>query len=305
MTPQKTKVGIAGLGRMGSALAARLIDRGYAVAAWNRGMGPREVLMRHGAVVVDRPGDLWSRADVVLSFLADDAAVESVCLGEDGLLVPGGRVGRVLIEMSTISPGASTRLDIAAATAEVAYLRAPVTGNPQVLSAGRLGLIISGPRTLFERCQGLLRNVGPNLFYVGDREQARVLKLAINAMIAGTTQLLAEALVLCEANGMSRADVLEVMCGSAAGSPFVQYKSPALIARDYTPTFSTRLLAKDLALAKDTARQVDVTMPVAEVVLQAALDACEEGFGELDMISLLPHLQRATGRSPDVSPSGD
>lgn len=305
MAEKETTIAVAGLGRMGSALASRLIDHGYELAAWNRSAAPLEAFQHRGAVIVEHPADLWTLADVVFTFVADDAAIENVCLGEHGLLAPGGRAGRTLIEMSTISIESSVRLAGGAAVAGVDYLRVPVTGNPAVLSAGRLGLIISGRRDVFERWEGLLGDVGPSHFYVGDAEQARVLKLAINAMVAGTTQLLAEALVLSETHGMERASVLEVICGSAVGSPFVQYKSAALIACDYTPTFSTRLLAKDLTLATEAAAHAGVRLPVAELVLRSTLDACEEGFGELDMLALVPHLQRATGRQPDVSPIED
>jgi 3-hydroxyisobutyrate dehydrogenase-like beta-hydroxyacid dehydrogenase len=139
----------------------------------------------------------------------------------------------------------------------------------------------------------MLSDIGPKLFYVGDGEQARIVKLAINLMIAGTTQLMAEALVIGEKHGIDRATMLEVIGGSAIGSPFVKYKTDALIADDYSSTFTVTLMAKDLSLVRAAADEVDVPVALLER-LQPLIDECiASGMGDLDFTALLPRLRRA------------
>jgi 3-hydroxyisobutyrate dehydrogenase-like beta-hydroxyacid dehydrogenase len=292
-------VAVAGLGRMGRALAARLLDQGYEVTVWNRSPGPAEEIQGRGArAAVDLPS-VWAPNRPVITFLADDDAVGAVCLGEGGLLASAPD-GGVLIEMSTISAPCSARIADAAAAAGVGYLRAPVSGNPGVITAGRLGIMVSGDRSLFDAARELLLAIGPQVHYVGDREQARIMKLALNAMIAGTTQLLAEAITLGEASGLDRADMLEVLAGSAIASPFIAYKTAPLVRRDYTATFSTALLAKDLGLALDAAAAANVPLPVTENVRSLTDAACAEALGDLDFTALLPHLQHLAGQPADV-----
>jgi 3-hydroxyisobutyrate dehydrogenase-like beta-hydroxyacid dehydrogenase len=144
----------------------------------------------------------------------------------------------------------------------------------------------------------MLRDIGPNLFYVGDGEQSRVVKLALNLVIGGTAELLAEALVLSERHGIARRDMLEVMGGSAIGSPFVKYKTEPLIADDYTTTFSARLLAKDLGLALDRAEASGVPLPLTEATLDLVRDCIAQGMGDDDLTVLLPRLRREAGLEP-------
>lgn len=294
-------VAIAGLGRMGRALAARLAGQGHALTVWNRSPGAaEEVAAEHGATVAADLAGLWAPGRAVITFLADDAAVEEVC----GTLVAGAPDRAMLVEMSTISAAASARVAEGAEAAGVRYLRAPVSGNPSVIAAGNLGIMVSGARADFDAAHDLLLAIGPKVFYLGGGEQARVMKLALNAMLGGTTQLLAETITLGEASGLDRADMLDVINGSAMASPFVGYKTQALVDRDYTATFSTDLLAKDIGLALDAAAAVDVPMPVAAEVLAATRDASARDLGDLDFLALLPRLQRLAGREPDVPVSG-
>ena len=177
----------------------------------------------------------------------------------------------------------------------MAFLRAPVSGNAGVVAAGNLGIIVSGPRAVFDELAPTLRDIGPNLFYVGDGEQSRVVKLALNLVIGGTAELIAEALVLSERHGIGRREMLEVMGGSAIGSPFVKYKTEPLIADDYTTTFSARLLAKDLGLALDRAAESGVPLPLTTKTLALVQECIEQGLGDDDLTVLLPRLRREAG----------
>jgi 3-hydroxyisobutyrate dehydrogenase-like beta-hydroxyacid dehydrogenase len=189
----------------------------------------------------------------------------------------------------------SERVAERAREAGAAFLRSPVTGNPSVVAAGNLGLIVSGPRVAYDAVGNVLRDVGPNHFYVGAGEQARVVKLAINLMLAGTSELIAEALVMAERNGIERAAMLDVMGGSVMGSPFIKYKTTALIADDYTSTFTAEGMYKDVQLALENANAVGVPLPIGALVQQLLQGCIAQGMGDIDFMALLPRLRREAG----------
>jgi 3-hydroxyisobutyrate dehydrogenase-like beta-hydroxyacid dehydrogenase len=227
--------------------------------------------------------------------IADDEVLRTVMLGDDGLLREGPR-GRAVIDMSTVSVEASRAIAEEAKAAGVAYLRAPVSGNPTVVEAGNLTIIVSGDHGAFELLEPALRDIGPNVFYLGAGEEARVMKLALNLMVAGTAELMAEALVLGEASGLSRATMLEVMGTSAVGSPFVKYKTAPLVANDYSATFTSTMMHKDLSLALEAGQAVAVPLPVTDLVRRLLEECMSAGMGDLDLMALLPRLERESGR---------
>jgi 3-hydroxyisobutyrate dehydrogenase-like beta-hydroxyacid dehydrogenase len=284
---------------MGATLARRLLSEGLAVTVWNRNPAATAPLVSDGAEAVAELSEIWKTTGTAMTFLANDEAVLQVYLSPDGL-VETAPPGALLIEMSTISPVASSRVATAAAGRGLRYLRCPVSGNPGVLASGNITFIVSGDRAAVEAARPLLAHVGPNLYYVGRDEQARVMKLAVNSLLAATAEMLAEVITLCEASGIERSVVLEVVSGSAIGSPFVKYKTQALLERQYDATFTTAMLVKDLQLAQSVAAAESVPMPVTDLVTELAVASCEEGLGDLDFLALLPHLQARAGRPADV-----
>jgi 3-hydroxyisobutyrate dehydrogenase-like beta-hydroxyacid dehydrogenase len=295
-------IAVLGMGKMGQALAGRLLDQGWGVVIWNRSPRDFSDLESRGAFLLNSLDDLWDRASIVITFLANDDALASVCF-EDGGVLQSGASDRVLIDMSTVSPRISSAISARAEAVGVDYLRSPVSGNPTVLSAGNITLIVSGPRDTFERVEELMNSIGPTVLYVGDAEHSRTLKLAINAGLAVTAQIMAELIVFGENNGIDRSILLHTLGESVMGSPFVRYKTPGLIAHDYSATFTTNLLIKDLELALDVAHGADLSLPVIELVNSLTHLASTNGYGEIDFASLLPSLQLALGRSPDIEPS--
>jgi 3-hydroxyisobutyrate dehydrogenase-like beta-hydroxyacid dehydrogenase len=285
-------VGLIGLGNMGTAIAERLLDAGYELAVHNRTPGKADALAARGATVARTVGDLVERVDVVLTSLADDDALEAVA----SEVVDAARPGVVLVDMSTVSPAASARVATRAETASVAYLRAPVSGNPTVVRAGNLSFIVSGPPETLERVEPVIRAIGPTVHHVGDGDRARIVKLAINLMIAGIVQLMSEALVLGEASGVSRAALLEVMGTSAVGAPLVKYKTEPLLRDDYSATFTTELMEKDIDLALDAAEKAGVELPVTTELKRLLRAAIEAGYGNDDFMALFPFLQSASDR---------
>lgn len=290
------RIAVLGLGRMGVPIAERLEQAGHELSVWNRSPSAAQPFSERGIRVLDHAADAWQHADICITMLADGPALESVALAPDGLLSGAG--GGVLIDMSTISKATSATVAERCATQNVAFLRAPVSGNPSVVVAGNLGIIVSGPREQFDRLTPMLKDIGPNVFYVGAGEEARIVKLALNLMIGGTAQLMAEALVLAEQHGIDRADVLEVMGGSAIGSPFVKYKTAALIADDYRSTFTAELMYKDLGLILGAAEDARVPLPLTALTGQLVQSCIANGMGDWDLTALLPRLRRDAGIEP-------
>ena len=280
-------VGLIGLGNMGSAFAERLLDAGYDLVVYNRSREKTEPLAARGATVAVDVADLAAAVDIVLTSLSDDDAFGSVA----ATVAASARPGTVLVDMSTVSPDASARVAALAERASILYLRAPVSGNPGVVRAGNLALIVSGAPAAFERAEPVLRAIGPNIRVVGDAEEARVVKLAINLVIAGLAQLMSEALVLGEASGVSRAALLESIGNSAAGAPFVKYKTEPLLRDDYSATFTTNLMEKDIDLVLDAAEAGGVRLPLAGEIKGLLRSAIEAGYGDDDFMALFLHLR--------------
>jgi 3-hydroxyisobutyrate dehydrogenase-like beta-hydroxyacid dehydrogenase len=280
-------VGLIGLGNMGTAVAERLLGSGCALVVHNRSREKAEPLRARGAQVAESVGDLATAVDVVLTSLADDEAFESVAADVAG----AARPGTVLVDLSTVSPAASARVAQRANEASLLYLRAPVSGNPSVVRAGNLTFIASGPREALERAEPVLLTIGRAVHDVGEEEQARVVKLAINLVVAGLAELMAEALVLGEGSGVSRAALLETMGDSAVGAPFVQYKTEPLLRDDYSATFTTRLMEKDVDLVLEAAESAGVRLPLAAEIKTLIRSAIEAGYGDDDFMALFPHLR--------------
>ncbi|QOV44754.1 NAD(P)-dependent oxidoreductase [Streptomyces chromofuscus] len=290
-------VSVLGLGQMGSAIAERLVDAGHEVGVWNRSKGRADDLVARGAYELDSPAEAWERSDVCITMLADSRALADVALAADGGMVHAASAkGKTLIDMSTVSVEVSRAVSAAAAAAGVRYLCAPVSGNPGVVRAGNLTVIASGEESVFSSVESLLRDIGPHVFLAGEGDTARVIKLALNLMVAGTAELLAECVALAEAHDVRREKLLEIVGASAVASPLVKYKIGPLLADDYTSTFSSRLMRKDLDLALEAAAAGGVPLPVTGVV-QQLLQACmSTGLGELDFMALLVRLQREAGQ---------
>jgi 3-hydroxyisobutyrate dehydrogenase-like beta-hydroxyacid dehydrogenase len=287
-------VGLVGLGNMGTAFGERLLEAGYPLVVYNRTAAKTEPLAARGATVADTLGELAAGVGVVITSLANDEALEAVA----SEVVTAARPGTVLVDMSTVSPAVSARVASLADAASVDYLRAPVSGNPSVVRAGNLSFIVSGPRETLERVEPILLAIGPTIRRVGDAEQARIVKLAINLMIGGLAQLMSEALVLGEAAGVSRAALLEVMGSSAAGAPFVKYKTEPLLRDDFSATFTTSLMKKDIDLVLDAADENGVDLPMARELKELVRAAVDAGYGDDDFMALFLALRNAS-RSRD------
>ena len=285
-------VGLIGLGHMGAAFGERLLAAGYPLVVFNRSPEKAEPLAAVGAEVAGSAEALAGRSDVVLTSLADDDALATVATS----VAKSARPGTVLVDLSTVSPGVSAEVAAMMGDAGIAYLRTPVSGNPAVVRAGNLSFIVSGPKDALARAEPVLLAIGPTIQYVGEGEEARVVKLAVNLVIGGLAQLMAEALVLAEASGVSRRELLEVMGNSAAGAPFVKYKTEPLLNDDYSATFTTALMEKDIDLILDAADEAAVALPVARELKALLRTAIEAGYGDDDFMALYLNLRDTVRR---------
>lgn len=285
MAPQAERIGWIGTGRMGFALVDRLLGMGCDVAVWNRTRAKAEPLAERGAVIVDRPTDLADR-DIVVTMVSSSDVFEHVTLGEDGVLA-NGRGPRVLVDASTVSAESSERVRREAAKVGTVLLAAPVSGNPKVVQAGKLTVVVSGDEEAFALARPLLERFGRRVTYVGDGERARLVKICHNLLLGVVTQSLAEITVLAERAGVARADLFDFINASVMGSVFTRYKTPAFVNLDFTPTFTGHLLRKDFELGLEAAGEFDVPLPVAALTHQIIVHLIGTGRGDLDFATLL------------------
>jgi 3-hydroxyisobutyrate dehydrogenase-like beta-hydroxyacid dehydrogenase len=290
----RPRIGWIGAGRMGAALAKRLLRAGYDVAVYNRTRAKAEALVEFGATVVDRPVDLAGR-DIVFSMVAASVDLEEVTSGKDGLLTNPDAAPKVLIDSSTVSAESSAAVRVIALKRGTEFLAAPVSGNPKVVKAGRVTLAVSGPRPVFEQVEPVLNALGKGVTYVGEDEVARLVKICHNVFLGVVIQSLAEITVLAEKGGVSRADFLEFLNQSVMGSAFSQYKTPALVHLDFTPTFTMPLLRKDFDLGLEAARTMEAPMPLASAAAQIVASAVGAGLVEQDFAVLVQEQARRAG----------
>ncbi|MBE3580518.1 MAG: NAD(P)-dependent oxidoreductase [Thermoanaerobacteraceae bacterium] len=282
----KPRVGWIGLGNMGKPMSSRLLEAGYPLTVYNRTAEKAKELVSKGAKLASSPKEVAEASEFVFITIADSKALIDVCLGKDGV-VEGLKPGSIVIDHSTVSPEASLQVNEAVEAKGCKLLRAPVTGSTVLAAAGTLGILCSGDREAYEKTLELFKILGKNQFYLGGGEESRYMKLALNIMVGTTCQMLAEALVFGERAGLNWGQMLEVIAGSAVGSPLVNYKAKPLANRDYTPAFTTRLMEKDFDLALEIARSMDVSLPITALTRQFLAAARATGKGELDFSSLV------------------
>lgn len=285
MSNQNLTIGWIGVGRMGFQLATRLLDAGYDVAVYNRTRSKAEPLAAKGATIVDSPAELAGR-DLVFSMVSAPKDLEQVMLGEGGLLTAES-APRIIADSSTVSVEASEKIRAVATERGTAFLATPVSGNPAVIAAGKLTVAVSGPRETYDEVAPVLAHFGRGVTYVGEGEVARIVKIAHNVFLGVVIQSMAEITVLAEKAGVTREAFLSFLNDSVMGSVFTQYKTPALVNLDFTPTFTNVLLQKDFDLGLAAAKELGVVMPVASVTRNLVAQEVGNGNVEQDFASLI------------------
>lgn len=288
------RVGWIGTGRMGAALAERLLASNVDLWVYNRTRAKAEPLAEIGAKVVDSPAALAER-DIVFTMVSGPDDVLEVTLGDDGVLSQPDSRPAMIIDSTTIDGVTSQRLTESAGELGTAVLAAPVSGNPKVVNSGRLTVVVSGPKEAYETALPYLELFGRKVTYVGESDEARLVKICHNLMLGVVTQSMAEITLLAEAAGVARSDFLEFLNDSVMGSVFTRYKTPAFVNLDYKPTFTWHLLRKDFELGLETGRRLDVPLPTAALVHQIVIDGIGRGFGDQDFAAMLSRHAQGTG----------
>jgi len=278
---------------MGSAMAARLIATGAAVAVWNRTASKTVPLVELGATQADTVNDL-GRCDIVFTSVTSSPDLLAVTLGPEGLFnaFNAQSAPRIVVDTSTVSAEAAAEVR-AEAGRGIEFLSAPISGNGNVVAQGRASIIASGPRSVFDTVLPYLQAIAPSVIYAGAGDEARLVKLAHNLMVGMITEALAEVTVLAEKGGVAPSAFLDFIDGSVLGSVFIGYKGQAIRNHDYEPTFTTELLRKDFDLGLGAARSLEVPMPVAATTYQAIQTAIGYGYGKSDFATLYEVAARA------------
>jgi len=264
------------------------------VRVWNRTHAKAAALAGESVSAIADLAEAVSGAQAVISIVSDATAVTDTLDGISGLLDPG----TVVVEASTIDP--ATMVEVAS-DLEDRVVSCAVSGTPGVVTAGNAAVLVSGSEEAKLAAHPYLSLFAARVVDVGQRvEDAKLIKIGINAVLAGTMELLAESAVLLEAGGVDRETFASALGGSVLASTYSGYKLAALVAHDYVPTFATRDLRKDVSLALSQGQSTGVQLPFAERLLPLLDEAIDNGWGELDFLSLVPRLQTVSGQPSDV-----
>jgi 3-hydroxyisobutyrate dehydrogenase-like beta-hydroxyacid dehydrogenase len=280
-----TAVGVVGLGTMGSRFAGRLLEAGYDVHGTNREPARAAALVARGVKWHDTPRELAAAVEVVISMVTDDAALTAITRGPDGIIA-GLAPGRVYLDMSSVSPHASTQTAELVRAAGAQMLDAPVSGSVPQAQAGTLAIMVGGDEATFQRVEALLRVLGANITRVGDNGAGVTLKLAINISLAVQTLAFSEGLRLAERSGIDPRLAAQVMVNSPIGSPMLAARVPLLLDLPEAAWFPIRLMRKDIRLALQEARRLGVphlSAAAADNVLTAGTDL---GYAERDIAGI-------------------
>ncbi len=298
------RVAFLGLGRMGSVMASRLLEAGTPLSVWNRTPARCDPLVAAGADRLERLTDAAAR-DVVFSMVLDDGALAALHDPRTGILSgpEDTRSLRLWVDGSTVSPQAATAAADAAAEVGVAYVSAPVSGNPGVVESGNAIFVLSGDADGLDLAEQLCLRMGRAVHRVGSRAEANIVKLCTNALLGVTMQSLAEIAVLADRGGVSRASLMGFVNDSAIGSAFSRYKTQPLVELDFPVAFTPEGQRKDIRLALDLARGAEVPMPVLTATEVAYSRLVSSGLGDgKDFASLILGVARDAGVSLSPEP---
>ena len=288
------KVALVGAGRMGSAMGIRVAGAGHELVVFSRTRSRSEdVARRTAAQVADTARDAAASAEICLVSLADDVAVTSTYLEDDGLIA-GVQSGAVVCDMSTIAPATVRGLAPLVAQQGATLIDTPVSGSVSVVESGTLTVMAGGDQAALDRARPVLDTFAKSIFYLGDIGAGATMKLVVNSLVHSLNVAVSEALVLAEQAGLDRQVVYDVFEASAAGAPYVKYKRAAFLQPGEVPVaFSLDLVAKDQELIHDLAQQTGARMDQAEASRQLVAEALRAGMGERDISEVAVFLRRS------------
>lgn len=287
-------LGFIGLGVMGGRVVKRLLDAGHQVIGFNRTRAKAGPLLEAGMVWGESPRAVADAADIVLSMVTNTAALRSIAEGPDGLLA-GMRAGKIYVDMSTVSPAFSQELAKQIETKGAAMLDAPVSGSVTTLEEGKLSIMVGGDLAVFEKIKPILLDIGPRVTHVGKNSLAVTMKIATNLSLAVQMLAFSEGVLIAEKSGIRRETAVEVLINSVIASPMVKYRGPFVLQMPDEAWFNVNMMQKDMNLALELGRQLDIPLPTTAVTNEFLTAARGMGLDEQDFAALFDVLAQMSG----------
>jgi len=294
-------IGYVGLGTMGGEMASRFLEKGHSVTGYNRTRSKAQKLIDKGLKFVDSPRAVAASTDVVFSMVTNTQALSQIADGPNGI-IEGLGPGRVWVDMSTASPAMSRTLAGRVREKGADMVDAPVSGSVVTVQQGKLSVMVGGRPETFERVKPLLLDLGPKVTHVGENGLALVMKIATNLSLPVQLLAFTEGVLLAEKSGIKRETAVEVILNSVAGSPMLQYRGPFVLKMPDEAWFNVNMMQKDLQLALELGRQVDVPLSTAAMANEFLTAARAMGLGERDFAIIYKVLENMSG--VNVSPKG-
>ena len=287
-------LGFIGLGVMGSEMVNRLLGKGHSITGYNRTRSKADWLVKKGMKWAESPRAVVTAADVTFSMVTNSAALGVIANGPDGFLA-GLTKGKVLVDISTVSPAFSREIAAKVREKGADMVDAPVSGSVVTLQEGKLSVMVGGRKETFERVKPLLHDIGPKVTFVGDNGLALVMKIATNLSLAVQMLAFSEGVLLAEKSGIARETAVEVLTHSVIASPMVQYRGPFVLKMPDEVWFSVNMMQKDMLLALELGRQLDVPMPTTAVTNEFLTAARGMGMKEKDFAVVFDALAQMSG----------
>jgi 3-hydroxyisobutyrate dehydrogenase-like beta-hydroxyacid dehydrogenase len=290
------ELGFIGLGVMGGQMVSRLLDRGHSVCGYNRTRAKAEWLIQKGMRWADSPRSIAAAAPIVITMVTNSAALDAVVEGPDGILAGFGPE-KILIDMSTVSPAFSRSLAEKVRAKGGEMVDAPVSGSVVTLQQGKLSVMVGGRKEVFDRVKPLLQEIGPKVTYMGCNGQALIMKIAVNLSLAVQMLAFSEGVLLAEKSGIARETAVDVLAHSVVGSPMIQYRGPFVLQMPEEAWFNINMMQKDMLLALELGRQIDVPLPTTAVANEFLTAARGFGLAQQDFAVVFEVLARMSGVS--------
>ena len=294
------KVGYIGLGAMGSNMVDRLLAKGHEVIGYNRTRSKAQWLIDKGMKFADSPAEVTRQADFVISMVTNSGALKDIAEGPNGVL-GALTAGKIWIDMSTVAPAVAREIALKVREKGADLVDAPVSGSIVTLQQGKLSIMVGGRAETFEKIKKLLEDIGPKVTHVGDNGLALVVKISINLSLAVQMLAFSEGVLLAEKSGIARDVIVDVMTHSVIASPMVQYRGPMILKMPEEAWFNVNMMQKDMLLALELGRQMDVPMPTTAATNEMLTAARGMGLQEHDFAILFEALARMSGVASGVS----
>lgn len=291
------KLGFVGLGVMGGRMVKRLLNAGNTVTGYNRTKSKADWLLEAGMRWADSPRAVAEAADVIFTMVTNTKALLAVTGGPEGILAGLG-AGKIYVDMSTVSPVVSQELAAQVAETGAHMVDAPVSGSVETLEQGKLSIMVGGDPDVFEQIKPILLDIGPRATHVGANGLAVTMKIATNLSLAVQMLAFSEGLLLAEKSGIKREVAVEVLTNSVIASPMVKYRCPFVLGMPEEAWFNVNMMQKDMNLALELGRQVDVPMPTTAATNEFLTAARGMGLAEKDFAILFAVLARMAGVEP-------